>query len=360
MTTAQPLVSRAQARVSRAALRSNIAALRARAAPGTRLAPLVKANAYGHGRELVARTLADEVDFFCVAEPTDALTLSAVVPGQVLCLGPAYGDELTTLLHAGVRVAVSDAAALPRLGPGDKVHLLVDTGLHRLGVAPTAAPSLAQAIRRTGATLEGAFCHVAGADRGDWDTVKQEVRTLRELPLGAVLRHTGGSGILLSHPELVEDLARPGVALFGLYPRADQRKFAQLVMVLSLVAPVLELRNARAGDRVGYAGDVLVRDSVIATLPVGVCHGIHPQWAKAGCPVVIGRQDCHLLTNPMLDYTLIDATDVSGIAVGDLATILGDGRSGGPTAEDIAHRFDISAEHLLVGLKESVQRVLAD
>lgn len=341
--------------VSRSSLKHNIAALRDRLSPRTLMAPIVKANAYGHGQDLAVAALRDHVDLFTVAEPSDALALSSIVPGRVLCVGSAYGEELAELISAGVRVAVTDQRALPQLGPDARVHLVVDTGLHRLGVLPAFATELAEEIRSTGATLEGAFCHVAGADRGDWAGVEAEVRALRELRLGTLLRHSGGSSLVISRPDLVGDLARPGIAVFGHHPRRDQKDLVSLSPALTLVAPVVELRLIAKGDQVGYGGEQLERDTVIATLPIGVCHGINPRWAANGGSVSIRNRRCALLTPPMLDYTLVDVTDVPGAAFGDIATLLGDD---GPSVNQTAERLGLSAEHLLVALQASVPREL--
>lgn len=356
--------SATQLRVSRSALVANLNALRRNVAPDTLIAPIVKANAYGHGRDLIAGALADEVDFFTVAEPSDALAIAGIAPGRVLCLGPAYGRELAELIGAGVRVTVSDPAALPELGPGAVVHLLVDTGLHRLGVAPTHAVELAEAIRGTGATLEGVFCHVAGADHGDWSAVEAEVRTLRQLPIEGVLRHTGGSSLPIVRPDLVCDITRLGVAVYGYVPHPSQKPLIELRQAATLVAPVLELRRVVSGEGVGYAATPVARDTVVATLPLGVCHGLNPHWADGGGYVTIRNQRCPLLSNPMLDYTIVDVTDVPGAAVTEMATVFGDvlsdGGDAGPSVEETARRLGILPEHVLVALHDSIPRVLVD
>ncbi len=324
------------------------------------MAPIIKANAFGHGLELTATALADEADLLAVAEPSDALAIAGIAPGRVLCLGPADGAQLAELLKAGIRVTVTSREALPTLGPGATVHLLVDTGLHRLGVAPQHAVELAEAIRATGANLEGLFIHVAGADRNDWSEVEAEVQTLRDLPIRGVLRHTGGTSLIVVRPDLVGDLGRPGVAVFGYVPYPEQESLIELRQVLTLVAPVLELRTAAAGDRVGYAGTRLERDTVIATLSIGAGHGINPRWADNGGWVSIRKHRCPLIGAPMLDYTLVDATGIPEIAVGDTAVLLGEpaGDFAGPSVQQTADRLGLSAEHLLVALQASIPRVL--
>lgn len=354
--------SRPQARISKSALRDNLAALKQSALPGTLFGPIIKANAYGHGRDLVASALLGDVDLFTVAEPFDAIGLSKVAPGRVVCLGTAYGEELAELLHAGVRVTVTSAAALSELGPGARVHLLVDTGLHRLGVAPESAVELAAAIRKTGATLEGLFCHVAGADREDWPTVEAEIQILRRLPIDGVIRHAGGSSLVIARPDLVGDLARPGMSVYGHCPHPRQRSLIGLRQALTLVAPIIELRHVNRGDHLGYAAVPISKDTIVATLAIGVCHGLDPRWAENYGYVNIRNVHCPLLAAPMLDYTLVDVSGVPGVAIGDMATILG-GAAGehynlGLSVEAVAERLNETPEHVVVGIHECVPRVL--
>ena len=208
-----PLAARIE--VSRGALHHNIRVLRGLLGPD-RQRSVLKANAYGHGRDLVADLVADELDLLAVAEPTDALALAARAPGRVLCTGPAHGEILRECVARGVRVAVSSMRQVQDLSANAVVHVLVDTGLHRLGVAPQNARALVHAIRSRGAHVEAAFTMVVRADYHEWDSVAAEVTLLRRLDLGVEWLHTGGSSVTLDRPDLVGDIGRVGIVLWAI------------------------------------------------------------------------------------------------------------------------------------------------
>jgi len=346
----------ARVEVSASALKHNVRALRTRLGPGRMIAAVLKANAYGHGRDLVAGLVADQVDLLAAADPADALELTEIAPGRSLCLGPAYGSVLRECVRRDVQVTVSDEHQLPDLPHGARVHVLVDTGLHRLGVAPARAADLVQAVREKGGKIEAAYCMVAGADSGDWDSVADEVRQLRDLELGAPRIHTGGSSVTLERPDLAGDIGRTGLAMLGYHPRPEQREMVNLEPSLRVVAPVLELRVVKAGEPVGYQARRIDRDTTVATLAIGAGHGLHPQ-TDSRLAVEVNGSLCRYLCPPLLDYCLVDVTDAPGVSVGTEATVVG-GRSGDPTSvADLAERLGVMIDHVLAPLAGSLPRV---
>jgi alanine racemase len=345
--------------ISYEALQCNIRTLRRLLGPSRQLAAVLKGNAYGHGRDLIADLIADDVDLLAVADPVDALALAARAPGRVLCMGPAHGEVLRECVARGVRVAVSSPRQLEHLTSDAVVHLLVDTGIHRLGVAPHDAPVLAQAIRARGARLEAAFCMVVRGDYDEWDSVAAEVALLRRLDLGVESVHTGGSSVTLDRPDLAGEIARVGSALYGHHPPPSVRKHVALKPCLRLFAPVLELRRVPAGDGVGYEPRPLPRETLVATLPLGTAHGLNPALDEQFGAVLNGTY-CRFLCPPMFDYCLLDATDAWNVDIGHQALLLG-GPPGSPTyVERFARAFDMIADHVVSALVPSITRVGAD
>jgi alanine racemase len=342
--------------ISREALRRNIRALRDLLGPSRQLAAVLKGNAYGHGRDLVADLIANDVDLLAVAEPVDALALAERTQARVLCMGPAHGALLHECVARGVRVAVSSPHQLKYLTPGAVVHMLVDTGLHRLGVAPAEAPVLAQAIRARGAYLEAAFCMVVRGDFSEWDSVAAEVALLRRLDLGVRQIHTGGSSVSLDRPDLAGQIGRVGIALYGYHPPPRPREHVALNPSLRLLAPVLELRRVAAGEGVGYKPRPLARETLVATLPLGTAHGLHPDFNERFGAVLNGTY-CRFLCPPTFEYSLLDATDAQGVEIGHKALVLG-GPQGSPVAaEDVARSLGTEVDHVLRALVPSITRI---
>jgi alanine racemase len=319
------------------------------------VAAVLKANAYGHGLQDVARVVADEVDFLAVAEPDDAITLSGIAPGRVLLLGPVRGAQLRECMREQVRCTIDCAAVASELIPGAVVHLLVDTGLHRLGAAPGEVASVRSEAAHRGTTVEALFCMAAGAELGDWELVEQEVALLRSLAEPAELIHTGGTTVALDRPDLAGDIARPGLAILGYPSRPAQRERIDLRPSLRLIAPVLETRRVPAGARVGYDGVPVARSTTIATLPVGVAHGLNPK-ADHRLGVWLRDKFCPFLARPSLEYALVDATDVGIPAIGEQAIVLG-GPPGDPTSvESVARQLEVIVDHVLAALSPALPR----
>lgn len=341
--------------ISKSALIHNVRALRAHLPPNTKLAAVVKANAYGHGRDVVAAQIADLVDYLAVASAEDALALAPAASGRVLMLAPVYGDTLGACVDGGVQVTVTNERALPDLDAQAVVHVLVDTGLHRLGVAPADAWDLALAIRARGARLQGVWCMVPDDGDHGWAAVRRQAEALVPLQRLGALAHHGGSALALERPDLVGDIARIGLALLGYVPQPRQIGLVDLVPSMTFEAPVLELRKIPAGDGVGYEQAPVTRPTVVATLGAGVAHGLHPRIAEGGT-VTIRGSSCPILSELNLDHTMVDVTDAPSVQVGDHALVLG-GTRGVPTSVDsVVGRLGLIVDHLVTPLSAFVER----
>lgn len=344
-------------KVSKSTLLRNLALLRERVSPAVRFAPVLKANAWGHGLELVAAAISEHAELLAVAEPDDALALTPYAPSRVVCLGPTSGRQLRELCSAGVQVSIADVAAAADLPPGALVHVLVDTGLHRLGVLPEETRELIHAVEARGAHIEAVFCHVAGADRGDWPAVEAEVAALHQVS-GRWPVHCGGSSLIIERPDLVGEIARPGIALYGYLPNVRQSAHMNVGPALSLWAPVIQVRALERGTTVGYEQRRLERDTIVATIAIGVGHGLDSNLARVGASVLLGSVPCPLVADPMLDYILVDARGVPSIAPGDMSLVLG-GPHGSPTSvAEMARQLAQSPEHLIVRLAAQLERRL--
>jgi alanine racemase len=341
--------------VSAGALLHNVRAIRDHLGGSAKIAAVLKANAYGHGLQDVARVVADEVDWLAVAEPDDAIALSDIAPGRVLCLGPTRGAPLRDCVRERVRCTIDCEAVASELTPDAVVHLLVDTGLHRLGSAPGEVAAVRREAVRRGATVEAIFCMAAGAELGDWELVEQEVALLRSLAAPGELIHTGGTTVALDRPDLAGDIARPGLAILGYPSRSAQRERIDLRPSLRLIAPVLETRRVPEGSRVGYDGIAVARSTVIVTLPVGVAHGLNP-GADHRAGVWLRDEFCPFLARPSLEYALVDATDVGTPAVGEQAVVLGGAPEDPTSIESVAGQLGLIVDHVLAALSPALPR----
>ena len=223
--------------IDAAALAGNVAAVKRRLAPGCRLMAVVKANAYGHGAVATTQTLlAAGADRCAVATLGEGCELrNGGVTAPMLVLGYTPGHLAAEAVRAGITLAVVDVAtaqaidaAAASLGTDALVHVKVNTGMNRLGVAPEEAPAfLTELAKLRHVTVEGIFTHFATSDT-DRDFAREQfarfdamLTQLAAAGLRPPVAHAANSAAMLTMPETHLDMVRCGIALYGLDPDVD-------------------------------------------------------------------------------------------------------------------------------------------
>ncbi len=335
--------------------------------------PVIKSDAYGHGLALVARVLHEAgAERFGVATTAEGETLRAGgLRGAVVILGGVYPAEYARVVEARLTPVVWDAETVTRLaecaraaGRVVPIHVKVDTGMSRLGVACDDAPALLAALGRLdGITVEGLLTHFCNAENvTTGETARQLtrftnlVRELAEARLCPALVHAANSAATLTTPAAHFALVRPGLALYGVHPSDATRSSAALKPVMRFVTGIVALRALVPGDTVGYGATwVAKRASRIATLPVGYADGYPRALSNRGEVVVRGKR-APIAGRVCMDQTMIDVTDVAGAAVGDEVELWG----GELRVEDVAARADTIAYELLTRVGTRVPRIAVD
>lgn len=353
----QEMQARAQALISESALRSNLTALARQA--GTQLLLPVKADAYGHGMEIVARLAARHpaVWGFAVAVPREAATLAALGLGKpILLLTPPTLEEMGPLADLGVRLPVASLAEAEALPAHARAHLKVDTGMNRLGARPEEAVRVGQRLAERG-LLEGAYTHFATADEPDLSFARQQFARFQEVlaALPPVLAHAANGGGVLSFGPLPSlSLARPGLASYGFAP-AHLRGVAPLTPVMTLQARVTHVHAVYPGESVSYGGLWrATRKTIVATVGIGYADG-YPRNAT-GKACVLVRGECRpVLGRICMDQCMVDVTDLE-VRVGDWVEVWGTGEI---TVTDVAAWGGTVEYEVLTGLGARVERVAA-
>lgn len=329
----------AWAEVDLEALGRNLEWLRRRLDPAGILA-VIKADGYGHGAVRVAGALAEQgVDWLGVALAEEAAELRrAGIELPVLVLGVAQPASLDLYSRLRLTPAVSSLRELSMwdewsaaAGARMPLHLKVDTGMSRLGVALAEVPAALERIR-TSATLElaGFFSHFADADDPESRETPRQARRFAEVlallsgeERERVLVHLANSGGALYHAGSAHSLARIGLALFGVDPA---RRGAPLQAVMSVRARIVLTRQVEAGARAGYGGTWrALRPSRLAVVPLGYGDGYPWRLSGRGEVLVRGRR-APLAGRVSMDMTIVDVTEI-GAEVGDEVILLG--RQGG-------------------------------
>ncbi len=326
---------RAWVEISLASLRHNALAIQKALPDGCSMIAVVKANAYGHGDIEVSKALNHVgVQAFAVATIGEGIRLrKAGVRGEILVMGytePARASELCRYRLSQTAADAQHAAELNGMGKKLKVHIKVDTGMHRLGESYDHAEEIAQVFGYCHLRVEGMFTHLCVCDSTKPEDIaftrlqiKQFYCLLDELKRGRIAIppiHIQSSYGVLNYPELRCDCARIGIALYGASEKAALD--VDLQPVLSLKARVVLMRSIAAGESVGYGCEFIAkRDMRMAVLPVGYRDGL-PRNLEGGCVLLKGCR-APIIGRICMDQLMIDVTDVPGVQRGDTATLIG-------------------------------------
>lgn len=351
------------------AIRDNVRALRQILSPGTRLMAVVKADAYGHGAVQVSRAAIEAgawgLGVATVDEGVELRRAGLDVPVVVLGSIPPEGahaavrhDLAVTVFQAEVGHALSLAAG--RTGGIARVHLKVDTGMNRIGVAPRDAVGLARAVcALPDVVLDGCLTHFATSDEPDLAPARAQLETFRavldDLKVAGVtirLRHAANSAATLALPEAHLDLVRCGIAVYGVPPAPHLAGRVPLRPVMRFRARVSHTKHVGAGTPIGYGGAYRSRRATtVATIPVGYADG-YPRLAEEGACVMLGGHRVPLAGRVSMDQLMVDAGETP-VRVGDEVELWGDAM---PVDEVAGAARTISYE-LLARVSRRVPRV---
>src|SRR5918997_1494888 len=306
-------MARAWAEIDLDAIRHNVRTLREIARPA-RFCAVVKANGYGHGAAAVGRAALEAgADWLAVAQVDEAVLLrDAGIEAPLLVLSEPRLDEVDDAVATGARLTVYSSACIVAVAksvlaarvPAVSLHLKVDTGMRRVGAAPSDVLALAQSIGELAEVrLEGISTHCPVADEPDNPfTAEQMVRfdavlaDLRAAGIEPPIVHAANSAATLMHPSTRRDLVRCGISVYGIPPAPTLAGLVDLRPALTLTSEVSFVKPVAAGEGVSYGlRHRFDRDTVVATVPIGYADGVFRALPLLGQEVLIGgRRPPHL------------------------------------------------------------------
>lgn len=367
------------------ALAANFQIVRERVGPDILVMAVVKANAYGHGAVACARRLAVAgADWFGVATPEEGIELrDARLTQPVLCLGGFWEGQASAFIQQRLvpvvyRVnmvqALDDAAR--SAGVVADVHVKIDTGMGRLGVRFDEAGDFAQRLTRfRNIRVAGLMTHLAAADDRSCEplTINQVQRfaaaegVFRSCGFTPEHRHLANSAGVFDQPSAWGNMVRPGGVLYGLWrdvlpplpaPRADETHHFQPVM--SLRSRITMLKWVPAGETIGYGCTYEAsRKTLVATLPIGYNDGYRRALSNRGRAIVRGAY-ASVIGRVSMDLTLVDVTDVPGVELDDIVTLMGREHDHGKlmiAAEDVARTAGTISYEVTCGVGSRVPRI---
>lgn len=352
----------------------NVAIVAQRTAP-VQMWAVVKANGYGHGAVQVANAaLAGGATGLCVAIVDEGVALRrAGITAPILLLSeqpPELADLIvgyqltpTVTTTRGAAVLAASAAAADQTV---KVHIKVDTGMHRVGVAPNETVSLASFISSYDSlTIEGVYTHFAVADdpshpanAAQLSAFNTVLEDLSSRGINPPLIHAANSAAALANEPSRFTMVRLGIAMYGLRPGAGVADLcAGLIPAMSLKARVSAVRWVEAGEAVSYG---LVRQlekgSLIATVPIGYADGVPRALGRTNIQVLLNGVPRTIAGTITMDQLMIDCESDSSVMVGDEVVLIGKQGDHSVTADDWAEALGTIGYEIVCGISPRIFR----
>ncbi len=316
------------------ALRHNLARIKQLAAPAQVMA-VIKADAYGHGLERVARALDGEAEAFAVAALGDGLRLRAAGHRQriVVLSGPDGPGDIAEMQRLGLEAAIHHDAQLLWLAEASpargrlRVWLKIDSGMHRLGFPPERAAAVyAQLAAMPGLDQEiGLLTHFAESEVFEGRATRQQIERFNAATQGlAGPRSLSNSAAVLGWPEARADWVRSGGLLYGLSV-VDGKSGADFGFrpAMTLSSRLIAINRIGKGERIGYNGTwVCPEDMPVGVAAMGYGDG-YPRSAASGTPVLVGERAVPLIGRVSMDLITLDLREAPQAKVGDRITLWG-------------------------------------
>jgi alanine racemase len=304
-------MGRSELRIDLGAVGRNAKTLLA-ALGGAELWAVVKADGYGHGAvDVAAAALEAGATALCTATVSEALILRAAIPAsRILVMGPAAGAEIAQAREARLELSVSAGAGLPE---GVALHLKLDTGMGRYGLAELPAPP---------AQVVGFMSHLATADSDPAFAELQIERFRNATARYAGIRHVANSAAVLRMPNSRFDAGRCGIALYGLSPFGTDPAEDGLEPVLSWRTELAHVKQLQPGASTGYGrAFVAERPTWIGIVPVGYADGFRRDLS--GTEVQVGGERRRVVGTISMDSFAVELP--GELPVGTTVTLIGDG-----------------------------------
>ncbi|SJZ37435.1 bifunctional UDP-N-acetylmuramoyl-tripeptide:D-alanyl-D-alanine ligase/alanine racemase [Sediminibacterium ginsengisoli] len=338
--------------------------------PDTKLMAMVKAFSYGSGSAEVARVLQfQKVDYLAVAYADEGVELRKAgisLPVMVMNADEATFESLVTyhlepeIYSFGILEAFH--AYLGQQGITQfPVHIKFNTGMNRLGFEPEEAKMLANLLQQQNAmVVRSAFSHLVSSELSDHDgftahqaTIFNEACDQLEKILNyPFLRHIANTAAIFRHPRYQLDMVRLGIGLYGVDSTTGDQ--LPLQVVATLQTTIAQLRKVKAGKSVGYnRKGILQRDSLIATVRIGYADGYRRTLGNGVGKMYLRGCLAPVVGNVCMDMTMLDVTDIPGVAEGDLVEVFGSNLP----VQDVAAWSGTIAYEVMTGIGHRVKRI---
>ena len=350
------------------AISHNVGKLREMVAP-TPLCAVVKANGYGHGSVQVARAALDAgAGWLGVALVEEGIELRAAgIEAPILLLSEPPVTSMSSVVEHGLVPSLYTSAGIAAMAEAAPpaaqltVHLVVDSGMRRVGVEPIDLSALIDEISVSDRLALGAvWTHCPVADEPDNPFTNAQLATfdqlVESLPIG-VSHHVANSATAITHPHRPAVMVRCGISIYGIDPAAALSGLVQLEPAMRLTSAVSFVKQIGAGEGVGYGLRwTSATATKIATVPIGYADGVRRDLGLRGGAVLIGGERHPIRGVVTMDQLMVDVGE-SEVSIGDEVVLIGAQGEYEILARDVAETLDTIPYEVVCAISERVPRV---
>jgi alanine racemase len=368
-----------QAHIFSQDLLENVRKLKSLCPARTKFCAVVKANAYGHGiSEIVNILMRDGVDAFAVATIYEAIHIAAMGGHKksILVLEPLTPcqsvEEVQLCARSGFDCILSSMDSLNYVRQALRsrqsilrIHLNIETGMGRCGIPPESARQLMRHIEMCpNLMLAGVFTHFATADEEDLSYAYEQHAVFEKFILDHHLRerkiliHAANSAATIKMPQAHYDMVRCGISMYGYYSRRMADPPIRLKPVLKLQAPVTLIKTIPAGHPVSYGRSfVPQRETTMAIVPLGYADGYRRCFSNCASMKILD-QAVPVIGRVCMDQVILDITDVPGVQLGQMVTVLDNDHDSVCSAYALANLADTICYEILTFIHAHVNRIV--
>ena len=314
-------------------LAQNIQSIKKMIPQGKKMMAIVKADAYGHGAQMLAQTmLASGVDWFGVSSIDEGLDLRQVkIKAPILVVGAVPVWAVETAAKNDISIAIFSNSHLQackevfeRTGIKPKVHVKIDTGMNRIGVRAEEAVEFIQEVSEAKyLVFEGVFTHLAAAE--EFEPTREQFNAwneiLAQIDKKDLLLHIQNTAGTFAY-DIDSNMVRVGISLYGLYPDLPSAvKKPELKQIMSLKGRITNIHELRAGESVSYGHTFTAYESTrVATIPIGYADGVSRLLSNK-IEANVNGEKIRQIGNITMDQMMFDLGDINA-QVGDVVTLL--------------------------------------
>ena len=339
----------------------------------SKVMPVLKANAYGHGLVRVAQLYEElKADYLGVAVVEEGILLREMgVKIPILVLGGVWGNQIPLFLKHNLSITASSIDKLKQIDETSAkmkikavVHLKIDTGMERIGVHYyNAEKFLEAAYSYKNINVEGIYSHFATAESEDLTFTKLQLERFNEVldyyskhSVKPPIRHISNSGAILQLPEANLDMVRPGIMLFGVYPSKNIKKTILVKPALTWKSLVVYFKVIKEGNAVGYGLTWKPHHNIRAvTVPVGYGDGYLRSMSHKA-KVLLNGKLYPVVGNISMDQIVVNIENDSAYNSDEVILLGSDGKNS-ITAEDLAEWAGTIPYEILTNINTRVPRI---